>query len=268
MMKNICSFILFTALPIFGMDGLMINFGSPADFQKPEACTQEGNVLRVKSSGEYRSAKTLTLDAAKNYRFSAEFRMKSGTPAKILSGFIPLDENGKAIHPSAVKIIPSTETEVAADAYRGEKILRVKDASRWKDKNAYGFIALIVKDDFSDLPNRNILPIAKDGIKQNGNIWEISLKAPLTKTVDAGTKVRQHSDGATYIWTGGLAQPKDKWLKKSGNLSGEIAKNGNPQNQLWPGTKKIRLVIRINGKPDSVTEIRNVKLEEVIPNQQ
>ena len=245
--------------------GLMkpVILSAPADFQKPEAFTQEGNVLQVKGSGEFYSAKVFPLDAAKNYRFSAEFRMKLNSTAKILSGFIPLDENGKAIHPIAVKTVPDTETEVAESAPKGSRMIKVKDASRWKNNTSSGFIALSVKDDFSDLPNRNVLPIAKNGIKQDGDVWEITLKAPLNQMIAAGTKVRQHSDGATYIWVGGLAQPKDKWLKRSGDLSGQIAKAGNPQKQLWPGTKKVRLVIRINGKSDSITEIRNVKLEEV-----
>ena len=43
-----------------------------------------------------------------------------------------------------------------------------------------------------------------------------------------------------------------------------MVKNGVSSNKLWPGTRAVRVHIRLlGGKADSVTEIRNVKVEEV-----
>ena len=168
---------IFTGQKISSLDGHMIAFGTPDDFQGPDEIAQEGNVLLAKGSGEYRSAKTLALDAAANYRFSAEFRMKSGTPAKIAAGFIPLDENGTAIHPTAVNPIRGTETEVAESAPKGSRMIKVKDASHWKNNISYGFIALNAKDGFSDLPNRNVMPIVKVS-----DVFTVPIYSPFLRT--------------------------------------------------------------------------------------
>ena len=89
---------------------------SPEDFQNPKAFVKEGNLLLVKGRGIFFSAKTLDIDSAGHYQFSAEYRTRSGSPVKILTGFVPLDGNGKTIPAKAVSRIPGTETKIAATA--------------------------------------------------------------------------------------------------------------------------------------------------------
>ena len=46
--------------------------------------------------------------------------------------------------------------------------------------------------------------------KQAGGIWEFTLKAQLKADIAAGTKVRQHQDGDSYMYTAGAFKATDK----------------------------------------------------------
>ena len=240
-------------------------FGSPEDFRNPKVFVREGDLLLVKGRGIFFSAKTLDVDPAGHYHFSVEYRTRSGSPVKILTGFVPLDGNGKAIPAKAVSRIPGTETKIAATAEKGSRVIKVADASAWNVKNA-GFIALNAKDDFSDLPNPEVLQIAEGGIRSKGKIWEITLKAPLGKMLAAGTKVRQHSNGSgSYIWNPVWDYRQGEWCLRCSKLIGPAGKPDKARYAVWPGMKKARFVLLVNGKADSVTELRNIKVTEVKP---
>ena len=244
--------------------GPVFRLEKPADLNNAKALSLNNGVLKASGRGKFMSVKDFVLDPAKKYRLSGEFRQASGSPVRVYFGYAPLNEKGRIIYPIYVKNIPGTETELAADAKRGDKAVKVRNAAKWNGKIGYGYIAFNVKDDFSDLPNGSVIPIVKDGIKAEGEVWEIQLKEPIRQKIPAGTKVRQHSSGGTHIWNGGAANLKDQWtaLRSSHLLNGKV-KSGAPVDKLWPGTKSVKLVIELDGKADSVTEIRNVKVEEV-----
>lgn len=233
---------------------------APEDFQNPKAFVKEGDLLLVKGRGVFFSAKTIDVDPAGSYHFSVEYRNRSGSPVKIMTGFVPLDGTGKVIPANTVCRIPGTETETAAEAYRGEKILRVKDASKWKADLSSGYAAFNAKADLSDLPNASVVPMVKNGVEKEGNVWKIILKNPLPKNIPAGMKVRQHSNNSgAYIWNPVRDHQQGRWTLRCSKLIGPATKPDKARFAVWPGMKKVRLVICINGKPDSVTEIRNIK---------
>ena len=240
-----------------------VTFGAPEDFQNPKVFVREGDLLLVKGRGIFFSAKTLDVDPAGNYHFSVEYRTRSGSPVKILTGFVPLDGNGKAIPAKTVSRIPGTETETAAEAYRGEKILRVKDASKWKADLSDGYVAFDAKADLSDLPNASVFPMVKNGVEKEGDVWKITLKNPLQKNISAGMKVRQHTGGGAYIWNPVRDHQQGKWILRCSKLIGPAGKPDKARYAVWPGMKKVRFVLLVNGKADSVTELRNVKVTKV-----
>ncbi len=240
----------------------------PEDFRcyqkgkKADYISQQDEILMVKGSAQMFTVRKLRFDPQKKYRLSGQFKLQSGSPVQVWFGYEPLDSQDRTIFPMYVKPVKSTETELSGLAGKGDKVIQVKDAAKWNAAISYGYIAFNVKEDYSDLPNFQAMGIAKNGIRKNGNIWEITLKQPLKRNFPEGTKVRQHVDGATYIWNARSAKLKNQWTAMSGVLSG-ITQTNNPANKLWPGTKAVRLVIEINGKADSVTEIRNIKVEEL-----
>ena len=235
---------------------------APADFEKTKKITQESELLLVNGSGDFFTAKDFKLDPAKKYKLSGQFRLRSGSPVQVWLGYAPLNSKKKVLFPIYVNPVANTGTEVVAAARRGTKLMKVKDASKWKQRSCY--VAFNVKDDFSDLPNFSVLAIAKDGVKQNGDVWEITLAQPLKKNIAEGTKVREHINGATFIWNAGTAKVQNKWINRAGVLNGQVMP-GKPVvgHKLWPGTQSVRIIIRVTGKADSVTELRNIKIEEL-----
>lgn len=212
------------------------------------------------------SAKTLTMDPAKKYKISGEFRLKEGVETGLAYlGFAPFDADGKLISPVSVNIVPKTYTVVAKAAAAGDSVIYVKDASKWKTNDAHYHVVFDAKEDLSDLPNRNYASIVKDGIKQDGDVWAITLKAPLKDAIAEGTSVRQHRSGSSYIYvkTSKDVNPEN-WTSVSGTISGAVSEHGLYGGKLWHGTATVRaLVMMLNGKKGNVIEVRNIKVEEL-----
>lgn len=72
--------------------------------------------------------------------------------------------------------MPNTDTVLADAVKKGDKVIKVKDASKW-DKRNFKIVAFNTKADLSDLPNRTFSSnITK--LEQKGDVWEITLQAP------------------------------------------------------------------------------------------
>jgi hypothetical protein len=242
----------------------IISIEKPADFAPSRQVAQaEDGAIVLKGNGAFTSVKDMTVDPAKKYQIIGEFCLKGGKTPNVYLGFVPYDGKNRQITPSMIYINVKSLTEVAADAKKGDQVIKVKDASKWDAKSPYSFVALGAKEDFSDLPNGDCI-FNQPGIKQNGEVWEIALRKPLTKDIAAGTQVRQHFAGSSYIYTAGMFnKPSGQWVTKKGVISG-IAKFGPSYNKFWTGTKKAKVVVLIlNGDGKSETLIRNIKVVEV-----
>ena len=240
----------------------VISLTKPEDFNLPKKIVKANDAFSAKGVYSVVSAKSFTLDPAKKYQISGEFCQKGGKQITVLLGFAPYDAQNKQITSSSVNAVGGTLTEVAADAKKGDKVIKVKNASKWLTKGLV-FVALNAKKDFSDLPNQNQLATVAPHVKKNGEVWEILLKNPLAKDIAAGTPVRQQAAGSAYIYTTGVARLTDQWIARKGVISG-IAKYGNVANKMWPGTAKVRVIIlMLNANPQSEVLFRNVKVTEV-----
>ena len=242
----------------------VISLTSPKDFNLPKKITAKEDSLLLKGGRiTLFSIKNFTLDPAKKYQISGDFRQIGGKQVLIYLGFAPFNAKNRPVTASSVNIVKDTLTEVAEDAKKGDKVIKVKDASKWNTKGKYTSIAFNAKEDFSDLPNFNLWSTALPNAKKNGEVWEILLKSPLNKNIAAGTLVRQHSDGGSYIYTAGSAKLTDKWITRKGVISG-IAPFGNVPNKMWKGTAKVKVLILVtSGDADSEVLFRNIKVTEV-----
>lgn len=204
----------------------------------------------------------ITVDPAKKYRVSGEFCLKGGKKPWLYLGFAPYDEKGRPILPSQVNGNNKTLTTVAADAKKGDKVIKVKDASKWNVKSPHSFVAVGAAEDYSDMPNRNLLRSVKPNAEQKGEVWELVLKEPLKADIPAGTAVRQQFAGASFIYTAGGFKPDDSWKSHAGVTSGFAV--GTDASKFWKGTVKVKLlVMSLDGDKDSVTRMRNIKVTEV-----
>ena len=236
---------------------------SPADFTQSKRIVQAADAFSVKGLGAFFSVKSLTIDPARKYQISGEFRMKNGKPVLLYFGFAPYDAKNRPILPRLVNGNSKSMTEVAEAAKKGDKVIKVKDASQWNTKSKFCHIAFGAKADLSDLPNRDLAATVPPNVRQNGEVWEILLAKPLAKDIAAGTPVRQHSDGAAWIYTAGLVKLTDQWVSRKGVITG-IAPSGIPSNKFWKGTEKVKVLILCSvGAPDSEIQFRNIKIMEI-----
>lgn len=236
-----------------------------ADFTKRANITCKNGVYTAKGGFTLYSAKPIAIDPAKKYRISADVKAVSGTSGHIYLGFKPHDAKNRWIYPGSINAIAGTDTELAAPAKKGDKVIKVKNCAKWNAKTPYSRVAFNAKANYADLPNFDVPhSLAKNGIVKKGNIWEVTMRRPLTKAYPAGTKVRQHTDSATYIYARVVGKiAAGKTVKMTAVVS-KTAKSGVTGSMFWPGTKKAYiLVMHSCGKNTPVIELKNVKVEEI-----
>ena len=244
---------------------VILKIEKPEDFLQAKSITvsDDGAMAFKGAFTNLFSKQVIKIDPAKKYRISGEFCLKGGKPVSLFFGFIPYDKNKAQVLANTVLGNNKTLTTVAADAKKGDKVIKVKDASKWNVKSQYSYIVFNAAEDYSDLPNRNSVRTAVPNAKQAGEVWEITLKTPLKADIAAGTAVRQHFDGGTYIYTAGSFKTLGVWKTRTGTISG-IAASGAPSNKFWKGTETVRvLILALNGDKQSETEFKNIKVEEV-----
>ena len=242
---------------------------SASDFTTSRKVVENAAEKSFAVTGAYATitSKPFQIDPSKKYRLSGKFRAAPGTePQPLYFGFVPLDGNGKqilAIHVNLMK--KGTESELAAPLAKGDKIAKVKDASKWNGATPWGYIAFNVKEDGSDLPNSDLLPIVEKKIEKKGDVWEVTLKNPAAKDYPAGTKVRQHRSGATYLYTAAGNKPVSAdWKEFSGKVVG-FSENGTPSYRWWKGTKQAKILMILNYKTKSTgtTEFKDILVETI-----
>ena len=243
---------------------VILKIEKPDDFLQAKSVTESGNdAMSFKGARTLISKQVIKIDPAKKYRISGEFCLKGGKPVSLSLGFVPYDKNKVQIYPNAVLGDNKTLTTVAEDAKKGDKVVKLKDASKWDAKTPYSYIVFNAAEDYSDLPNRSMIHTVAPNARQAGELWEITLKTPLKADIAAGTPVRQQRDGGTYIYTAGFFKTVGVWKTRTGTISG-IAASGAPSNKFWKGTETVRvLILTLGGDKQSETEFRNIKVEEV-----
>ncbi|MCP3968472.1 MAG: hypothetical protein GY718_19365 [Lentisphaerae bacterium] len=159
------------------------------------------------------------------------------------------DGSKRFISRHKVNAMVDTETGLIADAKKGDTTIVLKNCKNWDKykrllKRGSGIVCFNAQKDFSDLPNSNYEMI-KSAEKEEDH-YLITLRRPLKKSIDAGTRVRLHikSGGYMYCASAGKKLTKD-WKKFSAEISG-VAVKGVPNDKFWPGTKFVRLVVIAN----------------------
>lgn len=224
-------------------------------------CPEEAKTREVLSSD------LIPVDPDKEYTLS--LMLKSGGQAESQDVFVGLacyTEEEKLIISHAINRLENTETELLADAVPGDTVLKVKKADQWKSPAPNSFVAFNVDDSpaVSDLPNFNLSPMGIQSVTEKGGAWEIELAKPMTKSYPAGTKIRQHAAGNAYVYCTAIARtiPKN-WKKYSGKVTGKSDRLSN--NQFWPGTRYVQVVIMPGKGANERLLLDNIKLEEFVP---
>jgi hypothetical protein len=174
-----------------------------------------------KSYPVYSLKKKIKVDPAKKYKVSAKVKQLGENPALVYIGFIPYDAKGRVIDPKCgSNNTKGSLTALTAPIAKGATTLTVKDASKWKKGNHH-YVALNAKEDMSDIPNFELAGVITK-IEKTGDVYTISFKTPLGKAYPAGTTVRQHRSGGTYIYTKNGKSPKEWEAWKGFTVQGKV----------------------------------------------
>ena len=189
------------------------------------------------------SKKFIPVEAGKKYTLSGTFKSLGEAPSIVYYGFRLYDKNKRSISPLNTNIVAGSDTTLAQDCKKGDKTLVIKANKKWRKSKA---VAFNTKDDFSDLPNYEIVyKVTKIVLK--GENMELELSKPVAKAYSAETKVREHTPAyGSFLYTviAGLKVPKT-WKSYS-----DIAIHGEPGEMSWqifrPGTAFVKIVILPN----------------------
>jgi hypothetical protein len=213
------------------------------------------------------SQELIPVDPSKTYKLSGSFKSIGKDKGRCYLGLVMYNAKKRSINRNSISVYKDTVTELAADVKAGDKVIKLKDCSKWNGKNLNRkIIAWNAKKDFSDLPNF-ATSSALEKLEKKGDIWEVTLKRPVGKNYPAGTLVREHYTGGGYSYCAASYKAvPDKWTKYTATVTG-IAKYGAPRKQFWPGTKYVKAVVIVNyrAKKDSdcKTLFDDISFEEV-----
>ncbi|MCF6176783.1 MAG: hypothetical protein L3J71_13575 [Victivallaceae bacterium] len=229
-MNKVMGSLLVLGLGLGIADGAVVeNIKASADGAKkfavvPKIINLDGKKVFAttpKSYITYSLKQKIKIDPAKKYRVSAKVKQLGDKPAYLYIGFIPYDAQGRVIDPKhGFNNIKGSMTSLSSNAAKGAKSITVKDASKWQ-KGSHFYVAFNVKEDLSDIPNFNLSEMIEK-IEKNGDLYTISFKKPLPKVYPAGTAVRQHRSGGSYIYTKNGDAPKDWAVWKGFTVQGKI----------------------------------------------
>jgi len=193
------------------------------------------------------SKELMPVDPRKTYVLSGWFKSVGQGQSLIYLGYVPLDEKKKVILPDYVTYIPGTETTLAEDCRKDDTVIKIVNGAKWIS-GQYMRIAFDVDDSGQrgDLPNANISSRNITKVENKDDYWAVSLKAKCGRAYPAGTKVREHKSGATFIYNAASRKPvPSEWKQFTGRIKG-LGKSGVTYKQWWPGTKYAQVLILAN----------------------
>lgn len=199
------------------------------------------------------SAKPVPLKKDVRYSVSGSFKRAPGNTERNVPLFFAVafyDKDGKWIHGMEACPVSGTLTELAAPAKKGDRIIKLKDASKWQKRPSN--IAFHAKTDESDLPNRDLSPYVTS-VEQMDGVWEVTLRTALRKSYEAGTLCRQQS-GSPFHYIRLGVNLKDEWSTFSAVI---------PPSAIWRGAASMKIVCFSNpGKPASIC-MKSVGIREL-----
>jgi hypothetical protein len=208
------------------------------------------------------SKASIKIDPKRKYIISGSFRRLSGSkdkPVRISFGVIPCNENRERIFNLHINPHIGTETILVRDAAKGDKVIYVKDASKWHKKR-WKAVAFDIKPDNSDLPNSKVSSIIR-AIKKKGAVWQITFRKGLRRAYSKGIPVRQHFMSNKHFICAAMAAVKElpeKWTKFSGTITGTLPVGKQAYNKFWYGTVSARIRIEAAGN----IEFKDISLKD------
>ena len=245
-MKKIISAFIVSLIAVTLSAETLFDGGKAAAWESKRFADKDGVVSGIAGYIPVMSKEFIQVPRGKKYTVSGEFKLVSDKNIPIYFGVTPFTADGKVISYTSVFTVSRALAELAKDIKAGDKSMILKGADSWKF-HKYGFFAFNAKADRSDLPNLDLspAPIVKEiTVNEDGTV-EIPFKKPFAKAYAAGTPVRQHFAGSSYIYAGNTNK-KGEWVKFSKTFT-----------SFYIGTAQIKVCFSVMA-PKVQVELRNV----------
>jgi hypothetical protein len=214
------------------------------------------------------SNELIPVDTNSEYKLTGFFKSGNDKVNQIHFGLRLFDEKKRFIDATSVTPLAKSETALAADAKKGDTVIKIKDASTWEALSKAKRLTVVFDADdsgeYKDLPNYKYCNVKTLEKKDNG--WEATLATPLTADFPSGTKLRAHATSGHFMYVYASKKNLADWTKLSGAIK-PIVKSGSRGNTFWPGTKYAQVLILANwGQKDGeVLQFSNISLEKIEP---
>lgn len=236
--------------------------------------TELNNVTDWKGSGCFLKDENLTfsnrwsyissiplikINPAAQYIFEFEFKgpENPSKPLKITAYITSYDKDKKIIQSYNVLNFSGSEAKLSREVKIGDSELWLKNANKWVSR-PWASIAFNAKENYADLPNRDVINQNIKKMETVGNELKITLKEPMKKAYPADTCVRQH------IWSSDVtvftASVSPKWTKKTGTVTGPRGVNPYEKGRFWRGAVYFRPSFSVMPVTKDQIQIRNVRL--------
>lgn len=215
---------------------------------KTPVTVSDGTAKTVLSYASLRSAHFIPVVPGKKYTITGEFRLTGKTPPMVYFGVIPYTGDDREIPFAAIQPASPKIAVLSQAAAAGSRSVFLKNAADWKFvPNAR--LAFNAKPDKSDLPNLDLSPAIQvsEVIIHPDRSAEVALKTPLRKAYPAGTSVRMHLSGNSYIYAG-YGKKAGTWMTFTRTYT-----------SFYRGCRKIKPAVSAASSKCPV-EFRNVKV--------
>ncbi len=244
--KYLGMFLLLCCMTIFSSENLLTNApGSDVPMSGMKTIHRkqdDGKCLQVVSYGKVLNSDLIEIDPEATYELSGSF-CQDNQSGKINFGLIYYDQNKTLIPHSSMSAVNDTNAVLAESVQKGAKLMKFKDAKNWGAavKGNSKIIAMDVKEDLSDLPNRNLCCFVTK-MTRNGDLLEVELSHPAPGAYPARTLCRLHRDGGyNYCLLKNQSVP-ETWKEYKTEIAG-TALSGVPTNHFWKTTKYVKVCL-------------------------
>ena len=240
-MKNVLRFIV-CALSVWWASGYA---EEAAEFPAASASPLGNGEYRLEKYGSRAVGKMFPVDTGKSWLIEGEFR--ADRPTVLSFGLELFDASRKYIQPFSFTEIPGTATELAAPARQGDRVLKLKDASRWQE-NIYKLAV--------PRTDRGMAALDISKLKKHDGVFELTLAQKLPFDLPSGTAVSQHGGLPPFhlVWRrpvpGGTYLRFRQLIRSGEGFSFDCYR-------FWPGTRFARVFITA-AKGATVT-FRNIR---------
>ena len=140
----------------------------------------------------------IPIDKKEDFWASAKIKNVGNQPTKIYFGYQVYNKDGTALNGKNYPFNLKSPILNVISAEQGSNTIVVDQYTLWS-KNSY--IALDAMEDYSDIPNVNLLSQKVVSItKESNGQATITLDSPLQNSLDKGSKIRIHGLSGTYIY--------------------------------------------------------------------